>query len=285
MQEGQDRSGDQSPEYMGAWSPIPAGDQPDQPSDSTPPGAGTPGHDTWVVPDDPAQPGLTESAEPSDAGQPGYDQTSPQQPGYSPDTGQGQPGQGAGQAARPARPGTARPGTARLRPTGQPRLRPPARRVRPARLRAAGRRVRPAGPRTAGRRVRPAGVRLRPAGPAVRLPAARLRPARLWPAGLRAGAVEPAAGRRGQLGPARGHHRLRPGTAAPAGSARAGLRRGGRGGRGGWRRHRGGAEPELAEPQLGLLAADPVAAPERGRQRQYHQSQRASRWRTRWSRA
>ncbi len=64
MQEGQDRSGDQSPEYMGAWSPIPAGDQPDQPSDSTPPGDGTPGPDTWVVPDDPAQPGLTGAAEP-----------------------------------------------------------------------------------------------------------------------------------------------------------------------------------------------------------------------------
>ncbi len=59
MQEGQDRDGDQSPEFMGAWSPIPAGDQPDQPSDSTPPGADTPGHDTWVVPSGPelTQPG------------------------------------------------------------------------------------------------------------------------------------------------------------------------------------------------------------------------------------
>ncbi len=98
MQEGQDRGGDQSPEYMGAWSPIPAGDQPDQPSDSTPPGADRPGHDAWVVPDDPAQPGLTDSAgadsaaEPSDPGQPGYGQTTPEQPEYPP-PGQGQPGQ------------------------------------------------------------------------------------------------------------------------------------------------------------------------------------------------
>ncbi|HEY2127828.1 MAG TPA: trypsin-like peptidase domain-containing protein [Streptosporangiaceae bacterium] len=98
MQEGQDRSGDQSPEYMGAWSPIPAGDQPDQPSDSTPPGAEGPGHDAWVVPDDPAQPGLTDSAgadsgaEPSDPGQSGYGQTTPEQPEY-PQPGQAQPGQ------------------------------------------------------------------------------------------------------------------------------------------------------------------------------------------------
>ncbi|HTT54614.1 MAG TPA: trypsin-like peptidase domain-containing protein [Streptosporangiaceae bacterium] len=98
MQEGQDRSGDQSPEHMGAWSPIPAGDQPDQPSDSTPPAAGPPGPDTWAVPSDPAQPGVTQpgQAQPgSGSGQPGgqphpggYGQQGYGQPGY------GQPGYG-----------------------------------------------------------------------------------------------------------------------------------------------------------------------------------------------
>ncbi len=93
MQEGQDRSGDQSPEYMGAWSPIPAGDQPDQPSDSTPPEDGPPGQDTWVVPGEPAQPGLTDSTGAAGPGQPGHGQSSPEQPGTAP-PGQGQPGQG-----------------------------------------------------------------------------------------------------------------------------------------------------------------------------------------------
>jgi S1-C subfamily serine protease len=106
MQEGQDRSGDQSPEHMGAWSPIPAGDQPDQPSDSTPPGADTPGQDTWVVPGDPAQP---TTAGPGTASQPGDFGTQPApepEPGFlashfpaSADAGAepGQPGYGQGQ--------------------------------------------------------------------------------------------------------------------------------------------------------------------------------------------
>ena len=102
MQEGQDRGGDQTPEYMGAWSPIPAGDQPDQPSDSTPPGSDTPGQDTWVVPGDAAQPAPAAAAsEPGDAspqpaeppsygqsGQPGQGQPTQEQSGY----GYGQPG-------------------------------------------------------------------------------------------------------------------------------------------------------------------------------------------------
>jgi S1-C subfamily serine protease len=129
MQEGQDRDGDQSPEFMGAWSPIPAGDQPDQPSDSTPPGADPPGQDTWVVPGDPAQP--TPEPEPgflashfpgqqepgstqSGAEPPGYRQAGQQQPGYQP-PGQGQPepgqpGSGYGQPGYPPAGGYGQPG-------------------------------------------------------------------------------------------------------------------------------------------------------------------------------
>jgi len=100
MQEGQDRGGDQSPEHMGAWSPIPAGDQPDQPSDSTPPGADPPGQDTWVVPGNPDQP---TPARPGAEGQPGEFSTQPApepEPGFlashfpgRPEAGSGQPGQ------------------------------------------------------------------------------------------------------------------------------------------------------------------------------------------------
>src|SRR5258706_13586940 len=58
MQEGQDRSGDQSPDYLGAWSSIPAGDQPDRPSDDEPAaaesqvdqdGSAAP-EGTWIIP-------------------------------------------------------------------------------------------------------------------------------------------------------------------------------------------------------------------------------------------
>ena len=137
MQEGQDRDGDQSPEFMGAWSPIPAGDQPDQPSDSTPPGADPPGQDSWVVPGDPDQP---TPAGPGAASEPGEFSTQPapepepgflashfpgqqetgsgqagqQQPGY-PQPGQGQPGQGQpgyghGQPGYPPAGGYGQPG-------------------------------------------------------------------------------------------------------------------------------------------------------------------------------
>jgi S1-C subfamily serine protease len=131
MQEGQDRSGDQSPEYMGAWSPIPAGDQPDQPSDSTPPGADPPEQDPWVVPGDPAQPapepepGFLASHFPGPpepgstqpgAEPPGYGQAGQQQPGYQP-SGQGQPepgqpgyGYGYGQPGYPPAGGYGQPG-------------------------------------------------------------------------------------------------------------------------------------------------------------------------------
>jgi S1-C subfamily serine protease len=102
MQEGQDRDGDQSPEFMGAWSPIPAGDQPDQPSDSTPPGADPPGQDSGVVSEDPGQ---------QDAG---FGQPGQQQPGYpQPSQGQpgpGQPGYGYGQPGYPPAGGYGQPG-------------------------------------------------------------------------------------------------------------------------------------------------------------------------------
>jgi S1-C subfamily serine protease len=58
MQEGQDRSGDQPPEYLGAWSPIPAEDQPDRPAGEEPAAAGSQGEQdepaapegTWIIP-------------------------------------------------------------------------------------------------------------------------------------------------------------------------------------------------------------------------------------------
>ena len=107
MQEGQDRDGDQSPEFMGAWSPIPAGDQPDQPSDSTPPGADPPGQDSWVVSEDPGQ-------QDAGSGQPGQQQPGQQQPGYpQPSQGQpgpGQPGYGYGQPGYPPAGGYGQPG-------------------------------------------------------------------------------------------------------------------------------------------------------------------------------
>jgi S1-C subfamily serine protease len=64
MQEGQDRSGEQPPEYLGAWSPVTPGDEPDQPGDSPAAGA-TPdqsagnapsGADAWTVPPTTDQP-------------------------------------------------------------------------------------------------------------------------------------------------------------------------------------------------------------------------------------
>jgi S1-C subfamily serine protease len=105
MQEGQDRDGDQSPEFMGAWSPIPAGDQPDQPSDSTPPGADPPGQDSWVASEDPGQPDAG-SGQPGQPGQqqPGYPQPSQGQPGP------GQPGYGYGQPGYPPPGGYGQPG-------------------------------------------------------------------------------------------------------------------------------------------------------------------------------
>ncbi len=105
MQEGQDRDGDQSPEFMGAWSPIPAGDQPDQPSDSTPPGADPPGQDSWVASGDPGQPDAG-SGQPGQPGQqqPGYPQPSQGQPGP------GQPGYGYGQPGYPPAGGYGQPG-------------------------------------------------------------------------------------------------------------------------------------------------------------------------------
>src|ERR1700729_1820904 len=58
MQEGQDRSGDQPPEHMGRWSPIPAGDQPDRPAGEELDAAGrladqddsAEPEGTWVIP-------------------------------------------------------------------------------------------------------------------------------------------------------------------------------------------------------------------------------------------
>ncbi|HEX3389614.1 MAG TPA: trypsin-like peptidase domain-containing protein [Streptosporangiaceae bacterium] len=51
MQEGQDRSGDQPPEYLGAWSPIPAGDQPERPAGDEPAAA-----ENLAAQDEPAAP-------------------------------------------------------------------------------------------------------------------------------------------------------------------------------------------------------------------------------------
>ena len=105
MQEGQDRDGDQSPEFMGAWSPIPAGDQPDQPSDSTPPGADPPGQDSWVVSAGPGPAGRRfRPAGPAGQQQPGYPQPSQGQPGP------GQPGYGYGQPGYPPAGGYGQPG-------------------------------------------------------------------------------------------------------------------------------------------------------------------------------
>ena len=57
MQEGQDRSGDQPPEYLGAWSPIPAEDQPDRAAGEEPAAGesqaeqdGPPPEGTWIIP-------------------------------------------------------------------------------------------------------------------------------------------------------------------------------------------------------------------------------------------
>ncbi|HEY8047241.1 MAG TPA: trypsin-like peptidase domain-containing protein [Streptosporangiaceae bacterium] len=77
MQEGQDRSGDQPPEYLGAWSPIPAADQPDRPAGEEPAAAEAPAaqegaaapEGTWIIPaaqDQPAGPqGLDPAAQDS----------------------------------------------------------------------------------------------------------------------------------------------------------------------------------------------------------------------------
>jgi S1-C subfamily serine protease len=139
MQEGQDRSGDQPPEYLGAWSPIPAEDQPDRPAGDEP-AAGRQDEPaapegTWIVPAAgdqrsgtqgpdsagpvPQQPGLSGQELQGQQDRPGADQPGPglaslgfggqpgdAQPGY------GQPGapQGGYPQAAPGQPGYGQPG-------------------------------------------------------------------------------------------------------------------------------------------------------------------------------
>src|ERR1700735_4640059 len=118
MQEGQDRSGDQPPEYLGAWSPIPAGDQPDRPADEEPAAAESLAEQdapaapegTWVVPAAGDQRSGTQA--PDSAGPvPQQQEQGPQEQGLQQ---QGPPG--------PDRPGADQPehGLAGLGFTGQP---------------------------------------------------------------------------------------------------------------------------------------------------------------------
>ena len=99
MQEGQDRSGDQPPEYLGAWSPIPAGDQPDQPAGDEPAAAGSlPEQDeaaspegTWIIPAAGDERSGTQGADAAGPVPPehGPQEPGPQEPGFQE---QGRPG-------------------------------------------------------------------------------------------------------------------------------------------------------------------------------------------------
>ncbi|MDX6336272.1 MAG: hypothetical protein QOG05_3612 [Streptosporangiaceae bacterium] len=131
MQEGQDRSGDQSPEYLGAWSPIPAGDQPDRPAGEEPVAAGSPAEQdgsaapegTWIIPaaeDQRPGPQTQASAAQNPSGQehpePGFQEQGPQEHGLQE---QGQPGPdrpehglaGLGFGSGAAAPGSPAPGS------------------------------------------------------------------------------------------------------------------------------------------------------------------------------
>src|ERR1039458_3446433 len=144
MQEGQDRNGDQPPEYEGAWSPIPATDQPDRAAGEEPAAAGSLAEQavpsapegTWIIPaagdqragtqaqDSAGQSGGEAAAAPrqdgnGQDGQPGgYVQPGTGQPG----TGQeGQPGYGqpVGYGQAGAQPGYGQPAPGQPAP-GQP---------------------------------------------------------------------------------------------------------------------------------------------------------------------
>ena len=124
MQEGQDRSGDQPPEYLGAWSPIPAGDQPDRPAGEEPAAAGPLAEQddpaapegSWIIPAAGDQRSGTQAQDSAGPYLPGQDPSGPEVPGHGPLE---QPPPGPGQAehglaglgfAGPAAPGGAVPG-------------------------------------------------------------------------------------------------------------------------------------------------------------------------------
>ena len=173
MQEGQDRSGDQPPEYLGAWSPIPAEDQPDRAAGEDPAAGdsqaeqdGPPAEGTWIIPAEgdqrsgsPAQDRAQDQPEHGLAGL-GFGGASATNPGHPAPAGSSQPPGGAhpatGRPARPARygqPGYGQPGYGQPGPNqptaafgqppygqpgyGQPGYGQPG--LRPARARAARR--------------------------------------------------------------------------------------------------------------------------------------------------
>src|ERR1700722_1579595 len=119
MQEGQDRSGDQPPEYLGAWSPIPAGDQPDRPADDEPAAADShAAHDepaasegTWVIPAAGDERSGTQGPDPAGpvTQQHGLQEQAPQGPDRP---GADQPEHGLAGLGFSGQPGAAQPGAA-----------------------------------------------------------------------------------------------------------------------------------------------------------------------------
>ena len=129
MQEGQDRSGDQPPEYLGAWSPIPAEDQPDRAAGEDPAAGdsqaeqdGPPAEGTWIIPAEgdqrsgaPAQDPAPDQPEHGLAGL-GFGGAGAANPGSPAPAGYSQPPGGAhpatGQPGQPAagQPGYGQPG-------------------------------------------------------------------------------------------------------------------------------------------------------------------------------
>jgi S1-C subfamily serine protease len=133
MHEGQDRRGEQPPEYLGAWSPITPGDEAEEPGDS--PVAGTTSDpaaagpvpsrpDPWTVPA-PTEPSRDSATQPGGLAQLGFgpddpDQTQSTQTPGSPTPGSPTPGSAApgsqppGSFGQPgyAQPGYAQPGSA-----------------------------------------------------------------------------------------------------------------------------------------------------------------------------
>jgi S1-C subfamily serine protease len=129
MQEGQDRSGDQPPEYLGAWSPIPAEDQPDRPAGEEPAAAETPAaqdgpaapEGTWIIPAAQDQPAGTQGLDPA--------AQDPSGPGLQEQAGPGQDraehglaalGFGGAAAAAADSPAPGTPGPAGSAPAGPP---------------------------------------------------------------------------------------------------------------------------------------------------------------------
>jgi S1-C subfamily serine protease len=130
MHEGQDRGGEQPPEYLGAWSPITPGDEPDEPEDSPAAGATSDpeagqapsGPDARTVP--PAETSRDSATQPGGLAQLGFgpddrEQTPGTQTPGSPAPGSPAPGSPAPGDGRPAYgPAPGQPGS------GQPALGP-----------------------------------------------------------------------------------------------------------------------------------------------------------------